>query len=114
MDPTLPGKSLDAQFDGLWQRFERLSTTADSLTNLKNRVQRLLVPINVSFIVPIEDATICDYLGRAQQVLLAHLDYAPQPPDKLHITVYQLGFLRNERLPFRGRWTKDMLKRSID
>ena len=109
MDPTLPGRTLDAQYDALWRRFERLSNTTDSLSSWRMRVQRFLTPVNVSFIIPIEDKAVCDYLGRAQQVLLSYMDYEPQPPDKLHITVYQIGYLRQGRSPFSGRWTRSQL-----
>ncbi len=63
MDRTLPGKSLEWQFDALWQRFERLSYTTDTLRSLPARIRRWLMPVNVSFIIPIEDQAVCDYLS---------------------------------------------------
>jgi 2'-5' RNA ligase len=109
-DPTLPGKSLEAQFDALWQRFLHLSHTADTINRWSARWQRWLTPVNVSFIVPIEDEAVCCYLGEAQAALLAHMNYAPQPPDKLHITLYHVGYLRNG-LPLPGTWTQRQLER---
>ena len=110
VDSTIPGKSLDAQFDAMWKRFERLSTTTDSISDWPSRIRRWIMPVNVSFVIPIEDAKVCEYLGRAQEALMEHMAYAPQPSDKLHITLYQLGYLRS--LPFRqpGAWSKNQLQ----
>jgi 2'-5' RNA ligase len=111
-DATIPGKSLDAQFDLVWQRFERIQTTVDSINHWSMRVRRWLTPINVSFVIPIDDPRVCDYLGEAQQVMLQHMAYAPQPADKLHITLYQVGYLR--RLPLLrlpGSWSRTELNK---
>jgi 2'-5' RNA ligase len=109
-DPPFPGPSPEAQFDALWQRFQRLSQTADSINDWPARWRRWLTPVNVSFIVPIDDEAVCCYLDRAQKALLAHMNYAPQPPDKLHLTLYQVGYLRNG-LPLPGTWTHWQLER---
>src|SRR5258708_8908257 len=109
MDRTLPGKSLEWQFDALWQRFERLVYTTDTLRSLPARIRRWLMPVNVSFIIPIEDQAVCDYLGRAQEALKPHMAYAPQPADKLHITLFQLGFLRSIPFQVRGGWSRTQL-----
>src|ERR1041385_6434319 len=106
MDRTLPGKALDAQYDAIWRRFERLTTTTDSMSRWRMRLQRLLTPVNVSFVIPIEDMEVCDYLGRVQQILRPHMEYAPQPPDKMHITIYQVGFLRHGPT---GTWSRSQL-----
>jgi 2'-5' RNA ligase len=106
VDATLPGKSLDAQFEAMWQRFERLPYTTDTMGTWTARFQRYLKPINVSFIVPIEDQAICHYLGEAQMALMPHMYYEPQPPDKLHITLYQLGYLQTTGFHFPGTFSR--------
>jgi 2'-5' RNA ligase len=111
MDVTVPGKSLDAQFDVLWQRFGKLKYTVDSINNWSSRLRRWLTPVNISFVVPIEDSKVCDYLNRAQQALLHHMAYEPQPPDKLHITLYQVGYLRQIPLRLPGLWSREELAR---
>jgi 2'-5' RNA ligase len=111
MDVTVPGKSLDAQFDVLWQRFAQLDYTVDSINQWTNRLRRWLTPVNVSFVIPIDDRTVCDYLGKAQQALLHHMAYEPQPPDKLHITLYQVGYLRQIPLRLPGLWSRQELTR---
>jgi 2'-5' RNA ligase len=108
MDSTLPGKSLDSQFDAMWQRFQRLSHTRDTMMTLSNRLRRWLTPINVSFVIGIEDRAVCSYLMDAQEALIKHMDYAPQPEDKLHVTVYQVGYLRTG-LALPGTWTQAQL-----
>jgi 2'-5' RNA ligase len=105
-DTTLPGKSLEAQFEAMWQRFERLSSTSDTLGTWTARLQRYLKPINVSFIIPIEDQAISHNLGQAQLALMPHMDYEPQPPDKLHITLYQLGYLQTTGFRLPGSFTR--------
>jgi len=114
MDRTLPGRSLERQFEAVWQRFERLSYTTDTLRSLPARIRRWLMPVNVSFIIPIEDQTVCDYLGRAQEALKPHMAYAPQPADKLHITLFQLGFLRSIPFQVRGGWSRTQLDQIAD
>ncbi len=110
MDTTLPGKSLDVQFDALWQRFERLSYTSDTLSTWTARFQRWLRPVNVSFIVPIEDQVICHYLGEAQMALIPHMAYEPQPPDKLHVTLYQIGYLQTTGFRLPGSFLRSELE----
>src|SRR5258708_29393877 len=112
-DSTLPGKSLDAQFDAVWQRFERLSSTEDSMHKWMVRLRRWLTPVNVSFVIPIEDENVCDYLAYAQQHLLADLQYAPQPQNKLHITLYQVGYLRRTPLRIPGSWSRTELMQIV-
>ena len=114
MDRTLPGKSLEWQFDALWQRFERLSYTTDTLRSLPARIRRWLMPVNVSFIIPIEDQAVCDYLGRAQEGLKPHMAYAPQPAERLHITLFELGFLRSIPFQLRGIWSRTQLDQIAD
>ncbi len=63
IDTTLPGKSLGAQFDAVWQRFERLSHTEDTMRKSTARLRRWLTPVNVSFVIPIDDTAVFDYLG---------------------------------------------------
>lgn len=107
---TIPGKSLDAQFDALWQRFTHLSQTVDTLNRWPMRWRRWLTPINISFIVPINDAEVTDYLIDAQQKLAPYMGYTPQPIDKLHVTLYQIGYLR-AGLPISGTWLREELNR---
>src|SRR5258708_29313530 len=114
MDRTLPGKSLEWQFDALWQRFERLSYTTDTLRSLPARIRRWLMSVNVSFIIPIEDQAVCDYLGRAQEGLKPHMAYAPQPAERLHITLFELGFLRSIPFPLPGIWSRTQLDQIAD
>jgi 2'-5' RNA ligase len=109
IDPTVPGRSLDPQFDLMWQRFQRLSRTTDSLNKWSARFKRWLTPVNVSFVIPINDPTVCDYLCRAQEALRPHLQYDPQPADKLHITLFQLGYLKQTPLPIPHLWKKAQL-----
>ncbi|MEP7287037.1 MAG: 2'-5' RNA ligase family protein [Chloroflexota bacterium] len=114
MNLTIPGRSLDPQFESLWRRFERLDYTVDSLDSRSMRLRRWLTPVNVSFIIPIEDPAVYEYLAEAQRPLIPHMVYTPQPADKLHITLYQIGYLR--QLPFRlpGTWSHNELKRMAD
>jgi 2'-5' RNA ligase len=114
MNLTLPGKSLDAQFDSLWRRFERLSSTTDTLGSWTMRLRRWLLPVNVSFIVPIEDHHIADYLGRVQKLLRPNLFYAPQPTEMLHITLYQIGYLRSLPIRLFKGWSPGQLHQIAD
>jgi 2'-5' RNA ligase len=114
-DATIPGRSLDAQFDVVWQRFERVQSTTDTISQWSMRLRRWLTPVNVSFVIPIDDPIVCDYLGDAQQAIIKHMAYAPQPSDKLHITLYQVGYLRRWsflRLP--GSWSREELNKIAD
>lgn len=113
MSTTLPGKSLDAQFDVLWQRFSRLSRTTDTLSLWSMRLRRWLTPINVSFIVPITDPAMCEYLAAVQATLAPYMAYTPQPAEKLHVTLYQIGYVR-AGMPFPGTWTRAELDRLAD
>lgn len=108
MNTTLPGKSLEAQFDVLWQRFSRLPRTVDSMSGWSMRIRRWLTPINISFIVPISDPEVCDYLSNFQKTLAPYMAYAPQPAEKLHITLSQVGYLR-AGLPLPNTWTHNEL-----
>lgn len=114
IDTTLPGKSLGAQFDAVWQRFERLSHTEDTMRKSTARLRRWLTPVNVSFVIPIDDTAVFDYLGYAQQSLLTDLQFAPQPKDKLHITLYQVGYLRQTPLRIPGSWSRAELMHIVD
>ena len=78
-DPTLPGRSLDAQFEVIWQRFTRLAETVDTLSTSSARWRRLLTPVNVSLIVPIQDDAVNAYLMEAQRQLSLYMAYVPQP-----------------------------------
>jgi len=113
VDRTLPGKSLDAQFDTMWARFQQLPHTIDTLNRWPTRLRRWLTPVNISFIVPIEDEAVCGYLSSAQEVLKPLMAYAPQPTDKLHITLYLVGYLRTWRLALPGTWPRAALDRII-
>jgi 2'-5' RNA ligase len=108
-DPTLPGRSLEAQFDALWQRFNGLSRTVDTLATRSARWRRLLTPVNVSLIVPIQDEAVCTYLTDAQRKLGPYMAYVPQPVEKLHVTLALLGFLQ-AGLPLPGTWTQNDLR----
>ncbi len=77
------------------------------------RVRRWLTPINVSFIVPITDPAVCDYLSNLQKTLAPYMDYAPQPSEKLHVTLYQIGYLR-AGLPLSNTWTRAELDELSD
>src|SRR5262245_22305925 len=112
MDRTLPGKSLDAQFDNMWARFQQLPYTIDTINRWPMRLRRWLTPVNISFIVPIEDQAACSYLGSAQEAVKAHMAYAPQPEDKLHITIYLVGYLRTW-LALPGTWPRTALERIV-
>jgi 2'-5' RNA ligase len=109
MEITLPGKSLSVQFDALWERFTRLSHTTDTLGTWSMRWRRWLTPISVSFIVPINDPAISDYLIDAQQSLAPYMTYTPQPAEKLHITLSLIGYVR-AGLPLPGTWTRSELQ----
>lgn len=109
----LPGKSLDTQFEGVWQRFIRLPATLDSLGSWTVRVRRWLTPLNISFIIPIHDETVCHYLTEAQRRLAPHMSYDPQPLEKLHITLYLMGYLR-AGFAFRYTWTREEVDSLIE
>ncbi len=112
MDRTLPGKSLDAQFDVMWERFQRLPHTIDTMNRWPMRLRRWLTPINISFVVPIKAERVCTYLGRAQEILRPYMTYTPQPIDKLHITLYLVGYLRTW-LALPGTWPRTALDRIV-
>ena len=107
-DVTLPGKSLAAQFDGLWQRFSQLAYTSDTLNTWSIRWRRWLTPISASFIIPIADSTISRYLIEAQQPLAPYMTYTPQPAEKLHITLRLVGYVR-AGLMLPDTWTRSEL-----
>src|SRR4051794_39327497 len=89
----------------MWARFQGLSYTKDTISPWMSRLRRWLTPVNISFIVPLDDPAACDYLGTAQETLRPYLDYDPQPADKLHITLYQVGYLRTG-LALPGTWLR--------
>ncbi len=96
----------------MWMRFQRLPHTIDTINRWPVRLRRWLTPINVSFVVPIEDEAVCSYVSRAQEILKPHMAYAPQPADKLHITLYMVGYLRTW-LALPGTWPREALDRII-
>ena len=108
-DPTLPGRSLEAQFEAIWQRFNGLARTVDTLISPSARWRRLLTPVNVSLIVPIQDEAATAYLMEAQRQLNLYMAYDPQPVEKLHITLVLFGFLR-AALPLPGTLTMSELR----
>jgi len=111
-DPTLPGRSLEAQFDALWQRFNHLTRTVDTLVTPSARWRRIFTPVNISLIVPIQDNAVCTYLTDAQQKLSPYMGYVPQPVERLHVTLALLGFLR-AGLPVPGTWTLRELRQLV-
>ncbi len=113
VDATLPGKSLDVQFEMLWQRFSRLPRTIDTLGRLSARLRRLTTPINVSFLVPLTDPAVNAYLISVQETLAPYMTYAPQPAARLHITLHQLGYLR-AGIPLPRTWTPEALGTVIE
>lgn len=113
MDIQLPGKSLDSQFERLWTQFSALDSTTDSLATFKLRLRRWITPINISFIVPLDNEEVCSYLEKAQARLAPLMHYAPQPTEKLHITLYMVGYLRGA-IPLRNTWTRDELSGLVD
>lgn len=109
----MPGRSLEAQFDAIWQRFSRLTHTIDTLTTRSARWRRLLTPVAVSMIVPIQDEAVSAYLSEAQRKLSLYMGYVPQPVEKLHITLALLGYVRAV-LPLPGTWRKAELQTLAD
>ena len=107
-DVTLPGRSLAGQFDALWQRFGLLSSTSETLNTWPIRWRRWLTPINVSFIIPVADAAISQYLIDAQKSLAPYMTYTPQPAEKLHITLRLVGYVRAGLL-LPDTWTRSEL-----
>jgi 2'-5' RNA ligase len=113
MEIQLPDRSLDAQFATLWSRFSNLKHTVDGLVMPTIRLRRWLTPINISFIVPIDDEQVSTYLIDAQNALAPYMHYAPQPSEKLHITLFMIGYLRTG-LPLRYTWARDELPAIVE
>src|SRR5579859_3524923 len=113
VEVTLPGRSLDAQFEVLWQRFTRRTRTIDTLGRWSARLRRWATPINVSFIIPLSDPVVNAYLLSAQQALAPYMTYAPQPIERLHVTLYQVGYLR-AGLPLPNTWIPEELGTLIE
>lgn len=80
-------------YAAIWERFCRLRWTQDSLAEERRGWRRWLRAPVVAFIIPIEDATALEQLRNWQRALSSWLVYAPQPADRLHITLHIVGRL---------------------
>ena len=80
-------------YASIWQRFCRLRWTQDNLAEERRGWRRWLLRPVVAFIVPIDDAAVLAQLQSWQSALAPWLAYAPQPADRLHITLHIAGRL---------------------
>jgi 2'-5' RNA ligase len=78
-----------------WAQFTRLETTKDSLAADRGGLQRWLLRPYVTFILPIEDPAVLRQIAVWQDALRPWLLYEPQPANRLHITLHEVGGLRH-------------------
>jgi 2'-5' RNA ligase len=78
-----------------WAQFTRLETTKDSLAADRGGLQRWLLRPYVTFILPIEDPAVLRQIAIWQDALHPWLPYEPQPANRLHITLHEVGGLRH-------------------
>lgn len=84
----------DYSYAATWERFARLSRTQDSLADGRRGWRRWLLAPVVAFVIPVDDPAACAELGSWQSALAPWLAYAPQPAERLHITLHIAGRLR--------------------
>lgn len=84
----------DPTYAATWERFLRLSQTQDSLADDRRGWRRWLLTPVVAFVIPVDDPVVCAALESWQRALAPWLIYAPQPAERLHITLHTAGRLR--------------------
>ncbi len=103
-----------ATYAALWQRFCRLRWTQDSLAEERRGWRRWLLSPLVAFIIPIHDEAVLTQLQSWQSALSPWLAYAPQPADRLHITLHMVGRLSPlPWLPLPHLWRRRDLDRLV-
>ncbi len=80
-------------YRAIWERFCRLRWTEDSLAEERRGWRRWLLSPSVAFIIPIHDEAVLTQLQSWQSALSPWLAYAPQPAERLHITLHMVGRL---------------------
>jgi len=83
-------------FQRTWERFSRLKTTRDELAHERTNGQRPYL----TFLIPLDDEAVRARCITWQQALRPYLQYTPQPPQRLHISLHYMGYLRERG----GRW----------
>ncbi len=92
-------------FQRIWHRFSRLKTTRDGLA------RELVVPHPyLTFLIPLEGEAVRARCAAWQEALRPYLRYAPQPPERLHISLHYMGYLREHAWRWSLRtWRQAML-----
>ena len=102
----------DHSYAATWERFSRLSQTQDSLADERRGWRRWLLTPVVAFVIPIDDPAVCAQLESWQRALAPWLAYAPQPAERLHITLHIAGRLSPlPWLPLPHFWRRSELGR---
>jgi 2'-5' RNA ligase len=101
-------------FEEKWQQFAQLRYTVDSLRDDQRGIRRWLLLPYIAFIIPIDDPAVVEQLQAWQNLLHPWLPYAPQPAERLHITLNYVGGLRRLAwlvLPYT--WSRLMLPQLV-
>ena len=91
-------------FRRIWERFVRLKTTRDELADGRSAAQRPYL----TFLIPLDDEAARARCVAWQEALRPHLRYTPQPPERLHISLHYMGYLREQA----WRWSLRTWQRS--
>lgn len=99
-------------YQAVWDRFTRQTWTQDSLADERRSWRRWLHTPVVAFIIPIGDPAVRSQLQDWQRALSPWLAYAPQPAERLHITLHIAGRISPlPWLPLPDTWRRHDLQR---
>jgi 2'-5' RNA ligase len=97
-------------YSAQWDRFRRLESTQDSLMRERRGWRRLLLRPTIAFVLPISDPVARARLAAWQETFRPWLLYDPQPPDRLHVTLCEVGSLCPKPwLPLPNTWRRSVL-----
>lgn len=83
-----------SEYQSKWEQFARLNQTIDSLAREQKGWGRWFQMPYLTFLIPFDDPHVVEQLVEWQQVFESRLHYDPLPPEHLHLTLHQVGFLR--------------------
>lgn len=98
------------QYAKIWQKFVQIASTEDSLAKERRFWRRWLLLPHIAFLIPIDDPAAVEQLSEWQRAFEPWLKYDPQPAERLHITLHQVGTLRpSPWMLLPNTWQRDAL-----
>jgi len=87
----LAARRTPTSYPAIWERFTHLRWTQDSLADERRGWRRWLLTPIIAFVIPIDEPTVRAELESWQRALAPWLAYAPQPAERLHVTLHIAG-----------------------